>query len=146
MYALLRCEIMRSKLEELINRGENSPFYRLLGMKIEEVGENYACLSINVDDRHIQFLRTVHGGVIASLADSAAAWAIYGSDNLMGVPVTVEMKINFLKPVKSGKLVAEAKNVHEGSSIFVSDVEVKNDEGDLVAKSLVTYYLLKKKE
>jgi len=94
---------------------------------------------------HIQFLETVHGGVIASLADSAAAWAVYGSNNLKGIPVTVEMKINFLKPVKSGKLVAEARNIHGGSRIFVSDVEVKSGKGDLIAKSLVTYYLLKHK-
>lgn len=136
---------MKSTLEELINRGENSPFYRFLGIKIEEVRENYARLSIKIDRKHIQFLETVHGGVIASLADSAAAWAIYGSDNFTGIPVTVEMKINFLKAVKSGKLVAEARNIHGGSRIFVSDVDVKDGEGNLVAKSLVTYYLLKKK-
>jgi acyl-CoA thioesterase len=115
-------------------------------MKIEEVRENYARLSIKIEERHIQFLRTVHGGVIASLADSAAAWAIYASKNVKGVPVTVEMKINFLKPVKSGKLVAEARNLHKGSTIFVSDVEVKNSRGTLIAKSLVTYYIVKNKQ
>lgn len=102
-------------------------------------------MSVIIDKKHIQFLETVHGGVVASLADSAAAWAVYGSDNLKGIPVTVEMKINFLKPVKSGKLIAEARNVHGGSRIFVVDVEVKNDKGILVAKSLVTYYLLKER-
>ena len=107
--------------------------------------DNYARLSIKIEKKHIQFLKTVHGGVITSLADSAAAWAVYGSSNLKGIPVTVEMKINFLKPVKSGKLVAEARNIHGGSRIFVSDVEVKNGKGNLVAKSLVTYYLLKHK-
>lgn len=136
---------MQSELERLIQQGENCPFYRLLNMKIEEVRENYARLSIEIDKKHTQLLDTVHGGVIASLADSAAAWAIFGSNGLNGAPVTVEMKINFLKPVKSGKVVAEARNIHEGSRIFVSDVEIKNGEGDLIAKSLLTYYLLKNK-
>jgi acyl-CoA thioesterase len=136
---------VQPELERLIHRGENCPFYRLLNMKIEEVRENYARLSIKIDEKHIQLINTVHGGVIASLADSAAAWAIFGSNGLNGAPVTVEMKINFLKPVKSGKLVAEARNIHEGSRIFVSDVEVKNGKGDLIAKSLLTYYLLKNK-
>ena len=136
---------MQPSLERLIERGEKSSFYQLLGMQIVEVRENYARLSVKIDKKHIQFLGTVHGGVVASLADSAAAWAVYGSNNLKGIPVTVEMKINFLKPVKSGKLIAEARNVHEGSRIFVTDVEVKNDQGILVAKSLVTYYLLKEK-
>jgi uncharacterized protein (TIGR00369 family) len=113
-------------------------------MRIDEVKADYARLSVEINDRHTQFLRTVHGGVIASLADSAAAWAIYGSGNLKGVPVTLEMKINFLKPIKSGRLVAEARNLHKGSNIFVSDVDVRSDKGDLIAKSLVTYYLVKR--
>jgi len=136
---------MQPTLNELVNIGQNSPFYQLLNMRIEEVRDNYARLSIKIDEKHIQFQGAVHGGVITSLADSAAAWAIYGSNNLEGTPVTVEMKINFLKPVKSGKLVAEARNIHRGSRIFVGDVEIKNGEGDLVAKSLVTYYVLKDK-
>jgi acyl-CoA thioesterase len=136
---------MHYTLKELVKQGENSPFYRLLGIEIEEVRENYARLSIEINRKHIQFLGTVHGGVITTLADSAAAWAIYGSGDLEGLPVTVEMKINFLKPVKSGKIFAEAQSVHRGSRIFVSDVEVKNSEGNLIAKSLLTYYLLKKK-
>lgn len=136
---------MEDSLARLIRRGGESPFYQLLGMKIEEVRKDFARLSIEIDRKHIQFLGTVHGGVIASLADSAAAWAIYGSNNLQDIPVTVEMKINFMKPVKTGRLVAEAQNVHSGSRIFVSDVEVKDGEGNLVAKSLVTYYLLKGK-
>ncbi len=136
---------MQPSLENLVKQGENSPFYKLLKMKIEDVKENYARLSIEIDDRHIQFLERVHGGVIASLADSAAAWAIYGSNDLKGVPVTVEMKINFLKPVKSGRLVAEARNVHKGSRIFVGDVDVRSGRGDLIAKSLVIYYLVEDK-
>jgi uncharacterized protein (TIGR00369 family) len=137
---------MRSSIEELIRQGENSPFYQLLNIKIEEVREDYARLSITVEKKHIQFLKTVHGGVIASLADSAAAWPIFCSPNLKGTPVTVEMKINFLKPVTSGKIVAEARNIHRGSRIYVSDVEVKNSGGDLIAKSLVTYYIVKDRE
>jgi len=136
---------MQPTLNELVNIGQNSPFYQLLNMRIEEVRDNYARLSIKIDEKHIQFQGAVHGGVITSLADSAAAWAIYGSNNLEGTPVTVEMKINFLKPVKSGKLVAEARNIHRGSRICVGDVEIKNGEGDLIAKSLVTYYVLKDK-
>jgi len=110
-------------------------------MKINEVKNGYARLTMNVEDKHLQFLKTVHGGAIASLADSAAAWATIGSASLKVVPVTVEMKINFLAPVDSGRLTAEARTVHKGKTISLSDVEVKDDKGRLVAKSLVTYYL-----
>jgi uncharacterized protein (TIGR00369 family) len=135
---------MPSTLEELITRGESSPFYRLLDMRIDEVKADHVRLSVEIDHRHTQFLKTVHGGVIASLADSAVAWAIYGSGNLKGLPVSVEMKINFLKPIRSGRLVAGARNLHKGSNVFVSDVEVRSGKGDLIVKSLVTYYLVKR--
>ncbi|MCK5563547.1 PaaI family thioesterase, partial [Candidatus Bathyarchaeota archaeon] len=100
---------------------------------------------MNVEEKHLQFLKTVHGGAIGSLADSAAAWATIGSAGLKAAPVTVEMKINFLAPVKSGRLTAEARIVHKGNKISLSDVEVKDDKGRLVAKGLVTYYLISRK-
>ena len=135
--------VMEPTLDDLIERGEASPYYRLLNMRIEEVRDGYARLTMNIEEKHLQFLGTVHGGATASLADSAAAWATLGSTDLMGVPITVEMKINFLAPVESGQLIAEARSVHKGFKISVSDVEVKDDKGRLVAKSLVTYYLRK---
>lgn len=81
IYVSLWWQTMQPILEELIARGENSPFYKLLDIKIEEVRDDYARLSIEVAKKHIQFLKTVHGGVVASLADSAA-WAVYGSVSL----------------------------------------------------------------
>jgi len=126
---------------DLIKRGEFSPYYKLLNMKIQEVKDGYACLVMDLEEKHLQFLKTVHGGAIASLADSAAAWATVGSTGLEAIPVTVEMKINFLAPVESGRLIAEARVVHKGKTISLSDVEVKDDKGRLVAKSLVTYFL-----
>jgi uncharacterized protein (TIGR00369 family) len=133
---------LSTSLQKWIRKGEKSRFYRLLGIRIDEVKTNYARLSLRVDRRHIQLLNTVHGGVIATLADSAAAWAIFGAWEMKGVPVTVEMKINFLKPVKSGMLVAEARSIHQGSRVSVSEVDVRDSRGVLVAKSLVTYCIV----
>lgn len=132
-------------LPDLIKRGETCPYYMLLNMKIDEVKEGYARLTMNVEEKHLQFLKTVHGGAIGSLADSAAAWATIGSAGLKAASVTVEMKINFLAPVQSGRLTAEARIVHKGNKISLSDVEVKDDKGRLVAKGLVTYYLISRK-
>lgn len=133
---------MDTGLKRLIKQAEESPFYKLLNMKIEVAREDYALLSIMIEEKHLQFLQTVHGGVLASLADSAAAWPILSSGSLRDIPVTVEMKINFLKPVVMGKLIAEARVIHRGSKVFVCDVEVKDYRNSLIAKSLVTYYLV----
>ena len=84
-------------LRDLIKRGETCPYYTLLNMKIREVKDGYARLTMKLEEKHLQFLKTVHGGAIASLADSAAAWATIGSAGVETTPVTVEMKINFLR-------------------------------------------------
>ena len=128
-------------LLDLIKQGETCPYYTLLNIKIGEVKDGYARLTMNLEEKHLQFLKTVHGGAIASLADSAAAWATAASADFKKAPLTVEMKINFLAPVESGRLTAEARIVHRGKTISLSDVEVKDNKGRLVAKSLVTYYL-----
>ena len=134
-------EAMDTGPDLIRKRGETCPYYKHMNIKIDEVKDGYARLTMNLEEKHLQFLKTVHGGAIASLADSAAAWAIIGSIGLIAGLATVEMKINFLAPVQSGRLIAEARIVHKGRKISLSDVEVKDDKGRLVAKSLVTYYL-----
>jgi len=132
--------VMEPTLDDLIEQAEASPYFKLLNMRIQEVTEGYARLTMNIEQKHLQILGTVHGGATASLVDTAAFWAALCSTDLKDLPITVEMKINFLAPVKSGQLIAEARSIHKGFKLSVSDVEVKDDEGKLVAKSLVTYY------
>jgi acyl-CoA thioesterase len=57
---------------------------------------------------------------------------------------TLEMKINFLKPLKGGEIVAEAKIVHRGTMTAIGDVEVRDQDKNLVAKGLATYAIVKK--
>ncbi len=104
--------------------------------------ENYAHLSIDIDERHLQLIGVAHGWVIASLADSASARAVYGQRKGGGAPVTGEIKINFFKPLKSGRLVAKARNLHKDSKIFCGSVDVGDAKHQLIAKSLVPYYLV----
>lgn len=59
--------MMTAHLKRLIKKGEKSPFYQLMNIKIEEVKEDYARLSTRITEKHRQFLDTVHGGVVAGL-------------------------------------------------------------------------------
>jgi uncharacterized protein (TIGR00369 family) len=54
------------------------------------------------------------------------------------------MKINFLKPLKGGEIVAEAKIVHRGTMTAIGDVEVRDEQDTLLAKGLATYAIFKK--
>jgi len=86
----------------------------------------------------------IHGGVTAALIDKAgttAAWSYLDiPENARGS--TVAMNVNFLEGAVSD-LIAEARTVRRGGSISVIDVDVKNIDGVMVAKGMVTYKISK---
>lgn len=83
-----------------------------------------------------------HGGVAASLIDSAVGLALCTMLSSQELITTVELKVNFLAPAKPGILRASGKILHKGKRIAVGDGEVRNEKGTLIAKGLVTYMIL----
>ncbi len=120
-----------------------SPYYRLLGMRVESMGGGYARLVMPVEEKLLQIYQTVHGGATASLADSAVAVALISTSSDDEKAFTVELKLNFLAAVTHGSLTAEAWLVHRGKSIAVGDIEIRNGDGRLVAKGIATYMPVK---
>jgi uncharacterized protein (TIGR00369 family) len=57
---------------------------------------------------------------------------------------TLEMKINYMKPVKGGEIIAEAKIIHKGTQTAIGDVEVRDEKQNFIAKGLATYAIIKK--
>ncbi len=99
-------------------------FIMHLGMKLVEVGEGNCTVELDTDDRHMQQHGFVHAGVIATLADHTAGGAARSSVPEGSDVITIEFKINFLKPAPSGKLVSRGRVLRAGRSIVVSEVEV----------------------
>lgn len=104
-----------------------------LGMRISRLSYGEAVVSMPVTDTLRQYQKLVHGGALASLADTAATMAA-----LTGIPasddvVTIEFKMNYLNAVRSGKAVAHAKLVRMGSRVVVMNVEVTNAPGGILA-------------
>ena len=84
----------------------DSPYFRHLGMAITELGVGEALVEIGTRDAHRQMFGHVHGGVIASLVDTAIFWCFFGElDESAGI-TTVDLKVNYLAPVANGKLSA----------------------------------------
>lgn len=126
-------------LEQVRKVTNNSPYYQLLGMKIIEIKEGESKIQMPFKQGLTHPYRIVHGGAIASLADSSVAMALISLVEPKDRIATIEFKINFFAPVSKGKLEAQAKIIHKGSKTAVGEVEVKNEEGKLVAKVIATY-------
>jgi acyl-CoA thioesterase len=126
-------------LEQVRQVANRCPYYRLLGMEIKEIKEGASRLQMPFKQELTHPYGIVHGGAIASLADSAVAMALVGGVGPKDRIATIEFKINFFASIEKGELTARAKIIHKGSRTAVGDVEVANEEGKLVAKVIATY-------
>ena len=110
---------------------ENDLFSKWLGIKILEIKEGYSKTSMVVREEMINGLGIVHGGIAFSLADSTFAFACNNRNNLS---VALDTSINFIKPVVVGDLlIAEAKEIHNGKSTGLYQVQISNQKEHLVA-------------
>lgn len=123
---------------------KNFGILHLLGMRIVKAQAGVGQVSIQVDGRLMHSQQAVHGGVIFTIADTAMSMALM-SVILEGSPfATIEAKINFMLPVRSGELLAEGTLVHKGRSTAVVEATVYNiNEGQqqAIAKVLGTFYI-----
>jgi len=121
------------------------PFAKLLGIKLEAIEPGDATLSLQIRDDFRQNAGVVHGGVIASLIDSATAFAILPLLNPEERTTTVDLTISYLRPLVAGVIVARAKVVRAGKRIIATSAELFDGDGKLAATALSTYIRLPKK-
>ena len=130
--------------EKLIQfRDEGNHFTRKLGIQTVEIREGYAKVKLAVEKDHTNFLGSVHGGCLFSIADSVAGAAAssYGDYS-----TTVNASINYLAAALQVKeLTGEARVIKHGKRISVFQVQIRNDEGKLLVQGEFTYYDMGKK-
>lgn len=121
-------EIARRCADSMFARDSAS---RDLGITVEVSEAGRASARMPVSDSMINGLGVCHGGYIFTLADSAFAFACNGYDR---VTFAASASIEFLLPARAGDLlVAEARQAYRGKRRGIYDVEVRNQEGRLVA-------------
>lgn len=124
------------------SRSDPSTYYGYLGMKLEELGEGTSVFTMEAGPRLHNAGGVVHGGAVASLADAAVAAALSTLVDLDEERIyTVEMKINYMAPVKEGKIRALGRIIQRGRSVAVGETEVVNGEGKMLAKAMATYLI-----
>src|ERR1700756_4105459 len=110
------------------------PVSRLIGFVMKSVEPGHAIFEMEADERHHNPMGTLHGGVYCDLADAAMGFA-YAATLAEGETfTTIELKINFLRAVRQGRLIAEARVVKAGSTLGYVECDVKDDAGKLVAR------------
>ncbi len=110
-----------------------SPFFRHLSMTIRDMGKGYANVELKVENNHLQAFGFVHGGVYSAVIDTAAFWAVF-CELEEGTGITsVDLKVNYLAPMKEGRLTAEGRSIKLGKSLGLAEAKVFDEKGKLVA-------------
>jgi uncharacterized protein (TIGR00369 family) len=114
------------------------PIARLLGFVLKAIEPGRTLLEMEVDERHHNPMGTLHGGVYCDLADAAMGYAYASTLGEAETFTTVELKINFFRPVREGRLTAEARVVKSGNTLGYVECDVKDANGKLVARAAST--------
>jgi len=117
----------------------NLPFAKLIGMRLVEMRPNEAVIEIEMRDDLKQPSGVLHGGVTATLIDTAMAFAVRTYLTDTEPTATIDLTVHYLRPHVEGKAICTARVVRPGKRIFTVSAEVHNEQGKLIATGLSTY-------
>ncbi len=119
------------------------PLHELLGIQLLEMGGGRARLALEVRDHHLRTFGILHGGVFAAMLDAVMGTAAASSARPGHDVVTVQLNVNFIRPVALGEsLVASAEVEHAGRRTAVARGEIRTASGDLAALGSATFMFL----
>lgn len=122
---------------------EGPPVAQLLGMQLVHVEPGRTVFEMEAGPQHANPMGTLHGGILCDLADGAMGTAYASLLDDGESFTTLELKINFLKPVRTGRLEAVGTVVKAGRTVGLSECRVTDEEGSLVAHATSTCMTLR---
>ena len=127
-------------------RGELPPpsIATTIGFTLTAVGEGRATFAMETDPaRHANPMGTVHGGVLCDIADAAMGTAFASTLAEDETFTTLELKINFLRPLWKATLTAEGRVVQRGATVGLVECDLTDEKGRLVARASSTCLVLR---
>lgn len=125
--------------------GLRIPYLELLGVRAETQERGRARVVLDVRPELTNSWNAAHGGVVMALLDVSMASAARSTVENAAGAVTIEMSVNFLQ-AGMGRLQAEGRVLRDGRSLVFCEGEVRNAEGELLAKALGTYKVRRREE
>jgi uncharacterized protein (TIGR00369 family) len=128
----------------MIAVGRNSmPVAKLIGFELAEAGDGRAVVTLEAGQQHTNPMGTLHGGILCDIADTAMGIAFTSTLAASESFTTVELKINFFRPVWKAQLRAEGKVVRRGKTVGYVECEISDENGRAIAKASSTCLVLR---
>jgi uncharacterized protein (TIGR00369 family) len=119
------------------------PVAELIGIEVERAEGGETVMTLVAEERHSNPMGTLHGGILCDLADAAMGMAYYSTLEPGESFTTLELKINFLRPFWTGRLIARGRVVSKGRTVGMTECEIDDEQGRLVAKATSTCLTLR---
>lgn len=120
------------------------PVIELLGARLDSVEAGKAVFSLEPSESHYNPIGVVHGGIIATMLDSAVGCAVHSALPVGVAYTTLELKVNYLRAttVQTGRIFAEGNTIHVGRQSAVAEGRVRDQAGKLIATCSTTCILM----
>jgi uncharacterized protein (TIGR00369 family) len=113
-----------------INQG---PYFRHLSMPVKEMGIGYSIVELKVCNEHLNPFGGIHGGVYASVIDTAAYWAAYCElEEGIGL-ISIDLKIDYLAPISEGMITTKGRSIKIGKSMCLAEATATDGNGKWLA-------------
>ena len=116
---------------------------RLIGFEAKDVADGHATVTLSAGPQHANPMGTLHGGILCDIADAAMGLAFASTLAPEETLTTVELKINFFRPVWQARLKAEGTVVQRGQTMGYVECTITDEENRLVAKAASTCMVLR---
>ena len=119
------------------------PVARLIGFEVTHAADGRATITLQAGPQHANPMGTLHGGILCDIADAAMGMAFVSTLAAEESFTTVELKINFFRPVWQAKLQAEGTVVRRGRTIGYVECTITAEASQLIAKAASTCMVLR---
>lgn len=120
-----------------------APVARLIGFELVAIEPGSAVIELQTNEVHRNPMGTLHGGILCDIADAAMGIAYASKLNDDETFTTLELKINFLKPIWDARLRATGRVVRQGRTVGLVECDVTDETGSLVARATSTCLTLR---
>ena len=119
------------------------PVAELIGIDLVEAGAGTCTMSIEAGEQHSNPMGTIHGGILCDLADAAMGMAFFSTLEEGESFTTLELKMNYLRPFWTGKLLAHGTVVSRGKTVGLTECRVVDERERLIAHATSTVMALR---
>ncbi|WP_433945987.1 PaaI family thioesterase [Paenibacillus sp. SN-8-1] len=126
---------------ERLEQAARNTFWDYLGCRIDEIDDQMATVSFDIQPHHLNLIGILHGGVHAAVIDSAMGLILMLARPESSI-VTINLNMNYVAPTQQGRVIVTAKIIHSTRRIMTAEAYARKENGDLLAFGTGTFRVL----